>query len=75
MSKKQAGERKRTVAIVIGPLTEHQLRLYSKACTKDGVEVLLTDTDLIGSMVTSAVHRWGKQLGVPMPEGLSTHYD
>lgn len=75
MNKKTAGERKRTVTLVIGPKTSHQLDLYRKAVTKPGFEVLLTYTDLVGSMVTASLWRWSKDLKIPMDDGLITHFD
>jgi hypothetical protein len=75
MTKTKAGERKRTVTVVIGPMTMRLIEEFCKRATRPGVEVVLTPLDFIGSWVTGETVRTAKALGIAMPEGLLTHFD
>jgi hypothetical protein len=75
MNKTKAGERKRTVTVVIGPTTMGLIQECCKRATKPGVEVVLTPLDFIGSWVTTETMKTAKALGVAVPEGYCTHFD
>ena len=75
MKTSKAGERKRTVTIVIGPLTETLMEnvMYASRKKTPSYEGVLTS--YIGMALDAALHRDCQSMHVAMPRDWTTHFD
>jgi hypothetical protein len=74
MTKTKAGERKRTVTVVIGPLTA---KLIEQIDTARRLTRFCTDcnaTDLAGIGLDQVLTDWAHGMEVPIPSGWRSHY-
>ena len=75
MNKKQAGERKRTVTVTVGPLTWKFVGLVAERMSTGAYMVPIGPTDVVGACLTSGLAKFEKDLGIPQPDGMRSHFD
>jgi hypothetical protein len=74
MIKKKAGERKRKIVIVLGPLSwAHLQRLAQPDCQPGRVTPWKAGT-IIGCMVTQGLREWATYPPTPLPSGWISHF-
>ena len=75
MSKKSAGERKRTVTVVMGPKTAELLAVFNERLRTGSCGVECNVTDWVGSWFTKGVAAYLDSAGIPTPDGWHSHFD
>jgi hypothetical protein len=75
MSKKKAGERKRTVTVVVGPITDGLLSaLIEDAATRlNGYR--MTEAGIVGAGLVMLIGEMLKRNGMPVPDGWRSNCD
>jgi hypothetical protein len=75
MKKQKAGERKRTVTITVGPLTEEWAAELYKEMSKSGKCLPASLTDLAGIGLEMALVSWCQSWPTPKPSGWESHWN
>lgn len=75
MRKKNAGERKRTVTIVIGPETAALLDCLARRMGSAPTPVDLNWSDVIGGIVSSGLRAYAATWEIPLIKDMQTHFD
>ena len=75
MSKTKAGERKRTVTVVVGPQTELLLEAYKQAAMASGFSYEFSVTSFVGAELTDGLRKVAELYGIPLPSGWESHFD
>jgi len=75
MSKNINTSRKRTVTIVMGPLTWKWLEYWGQRVSGRVPGVEITPTDIVGGMVTTSMEVMMMTNGDKRPVGWRSHYD